>query len=146
VLVIYFCVGLLKWNYIINPGIVKGNFFLYRYQPFVQKNYNTKISDTFSYFLKSPKWLSAIIYGNVFLLLNLIVIYLVYQKKEYTRFTFWLFFWVSVTSIALLLLSLMMGVYTQVYTVVAQIKELQQSPFTLALLLVGFKLHSDQRK
>ena len=140
VCVLYFILGILKWNYILNPGITNGPFLLYRYSTDAQLNYNQTYSDSVRYFLMTPKWISTLIYGNAFLLGNLIIIYLVYRERIYIRFTFWLFFWISTLSFLALFIGLLTNSFVTVYTVVARIKELQQSPFTLILMLASFKL------
>src|SRR6478735_1599124 len=91
VAVLYLCLGILKWNYILNFGLVEGDFFLYRYGKEAQLNYNSTFSDPIRYFLLTPKWVSAVVFGNLFLALNLVIVYLVYEQKQYIRFTFWLF-------------------------------------------------------
>ena len=139
---IYLALGILKWNYIFNPGIAEGPFLLYRYSKEAQLNYNYTYSDSLRYFLFTPKWISTLIYGNLFLLLNLYVIYVVQRKKIYLMFTFWLFFWVSLLSIVSLLFGYLFNYFNEVYILVARIKELQQSPFTLILLLSAFKINS----
>lgn len=136
----YFILGILKWNYILNPGIEEGPFLLYRYSKAAQLNFNNSYSDSLRYFLLTPKWISTLIYGNLFLFLNLITIYVAYRKSIYIKFTFWLFFWVSTISFAALLLGYVSNNFEAIYIVVARIKELQQSPFTLILLLAAFKL------
>ncbi len=141
--ILYFWLGIIKWNYILNPGIAKGSFLLPRYSPESQRNYNSAYSDGVRYFLLTPKWISTLIFGNLFLFLNLCVIYLVYERKIYLRFTFWLFFWVSFLSMVMLAIGLLTKTYVWIYPIVARIKELQQSPFTLFFLLVAFKLHKE---
>lgn len=141
---LYLLVGILKWKYILNPGIAKGSFLLDRYSSLAQQNYNQDYSDSFRYFLFTPKWISTLLFGNLFLAMNLIVIYLVYQNQMYIRFTFWLFFWVSVLSVGVLALGFLSNTYLVVYPIVSRIKELQQSPFTLLLLLGAFTLHVRQ--
>ena len=136
----YFILGIVKWNYILNPGITEGPILLYRYSIDAQLNYNTSYSDGIRYFLLTPKWISTLIYGNLFLFLNLIIIYVAYRKNIYLRFTFWLFFWVSTISFAALFLGFITNSFDRTYIIVARIKELQQSPFTLILMLAAFKL------
>lgn len=137
----YFALGILKWKYIFNFGLMEGEFLLNRYGSAAQQNYNSHFSDPVRYFLLTPKWVSAIVFGNLFLALNLVIIHLVYQKKEYIQFTFWLFFWVSVVSFTVLGIGFLTQTFSIVYPMVARIKELQQSPFTLLFLLVAFKLY-----
>lgn len=137
---LYLILGIVKWNYILNFGLVKGGLFLGRYSKEAQLNYNSSFSDPIRYFLLTPKWFSTLVFGNLFLMLNLAIIYLVYEKKEYIKFTFWLFFWVSVSSFTVLGLGFLTHTYSIVYPVVARIKELQQSPFTLFFLLLAFRL------
>jgi hypothetical protein len=144
VLIIYFAVGILKWNYIINPWLVDGDFLIYRYSKISQTQFNQNYSDAFRYFLFTPKWISTILFGNLFLGLNLIIIYLVHQNKIYIKFAFWLFFWVSFISMLSLGIGLFTNTYDYFYPIVSRIKELQQSPFTLILLLGGFKLYKVQ--
>ena len=141
VLVVYFFFGLLRWNYILNPWIFEGDFLLYRYSPESQQNFNQHFSDPIRYFLFTPKWISTLIYGNIFLFLNILVIYLVHDNRAYVNFTFWLFFLVSVLSVLALAVGFLSNTYHYVYPVVADVKELQQSPFTLILLLGAFKLN-----
>jgi hypothetical protein len=141
VLLVYFFFGLLRWNYILNPGILEGDFLLNRYSPESQQSFNQHFSDPIRYFLFTPKWISTLIYGNIFLFLNILVIYLVHHKRAYISFTFWLFFWVSVTSVLALIVGFLSNTYDYVYPVVVDVKELQQSPFTLILLLGAFKLN-----
>jgi hypothetical protein len=142
--VVYFWIGVLKWNYLLNPWIAEGGFLLPRYSTEAQQNYNSSYTDGIRYFLLTPKWISTLLYGNIFLGLNLLVIYLVYEKQIYIKFTFWLFFWVSFLSVAALALGLFTQSYGSIYPIVSRIKELQQSPFTLFLLLAAFKLHKDE--
>lgn len=141
IFILYFIIGVLKWNYIINPGIVKGDWLLYRYTREIQANYNVHYNDPIRHFLITPKWISTLIYGNAFLLLNLVIIYLTYYRKEYLSFTFWLFSIVSILSVVILALGVFLGIYDIVYPIISRIKELQQSPFTLILLLGAFRLH-----
>jgi hypothetical protein len=140
-LIVYFFFGILRWNYIINPWIFDGDFLLYRYSAVSQQNFNQNFSDPIRYFLFTPKWLSTLIYGNVFLALNIVIIYLVHQKRVYVNFTFWLFFWVSVISVSSLAFGFLTKTYSYIYPIVSEVKELQQSPFTLMLLLGAFKLN-----
>jgi hypothetical protein len=144
VLCIYLVFGILKWNYIINPWLFDGDFLLYRYSQASQASFNKNFTDPFRYFLFTPKWASTLIYGNVFLGLNLAIIYLVHNNKMYIKFTFWLFFWVSGLSVASLAIGFATHTFEAIYIVVSRIKELQQSPFTLILLLGAFKLHKEQ--
>jgi len=144
-LIVYFCFGILKWNYIINPWLVDGDFFIYRYSTISQAQFNKNFSDPIRYFLFTPKWISTILFGNIFLGLNLVIIYLIHQNKMYIRFAFWLFFWVSLISVLSLGIGLSTNTYNYIYPIVSRIKELQQSPFTLILLLGAFKLHKDNK-
>jgi hypothetical protein len=143
-LVVYFGFGILKWNYIINPWLVEGDFFIYRYSTSSQAQFNKNFSDPIRYFLFTPKWISTILFGNIFLGLNLVIIYLIYQNKMYIKFAFWLFFWVSLISVISLGIGLSTNTYAYFYPIVSRIKELQQSPFTLILLLGAFKLYKEQ--
>ena len=136
----YLVLGIFKWNYIFNPGLVNGPFLIYRYSKEATANYDSSYSDSIKYFLFTPKWTSTLIYGNLFLFLNLAIIYLVYNCKMYLRFTFWLFFWVSFLSFIALTIGYLTGCFSQVYTIISRIKELQQSPFTLILLLAAFRV------
>ena len=145
-LVIYFGFGILKWNYIINPWLADGDFFIYRYSTISQSQYNKNFSDPIRYFLFTPKWISTILFGNIFLGLNLVIIYLIHQNRMYIRFAFWLFFWVSFISVLALGIGLFTNTYNYIYPIVSRIKELQQSPFTLILLLGAFKLYNNQLK
>lgn len=138
--VLYLVLGIIKWNYILNLGLVEGGLFLHRYSIEAQLNYNSTFSDPIRYFLFTPKWVSTLVFGNLFLLLNLAIIYLVYGKREHINFTFWLFFWVSLTSFVVLGIGFLTDTFPIVYPIVARIKELQQSPFTLFFLLVAFRL------
>lgn len=138
--VLYLTLGIIKWNYIFNFGLVEGGLFLGRYSKEAQLNYNSTFSDPVRYFLFTPKWISTIVFGNLFLLLNLAIIFLVYQKRQYIKFTFWLFFWVSVASFVVLAVGFLTNTFTVLYPIVARMKELQQSPFTLFFLLVAFRL------
>ena len=142
-LVAYFGFGVLKWNYIINPWLVDGDFFIYRYNTTSQAQFNKNFTDPVRYFLFTPKWASTILFGNIFLGLNLVIIHLIHQNKMYIRFAFWLFFWVSFISASSLGIGLFTNTYDYIYPIVSRIKELQQSPFTLILLLGAFKLHKD---
>ena len=143
-LVVYLGFGILKWNYIINPWLVDGNLFIYRYSASSQAQFNKNFSDPIRYFLFTPKWISTILFGNIFLGLNLAIIYIVHQNKIYIMFAFWLFFWVSFISVLSLGIGLFTDSYDYIYPIVSRIKELQQSPFTLILLLGAFKLYKDQ--
>ena len=136
----YFAVGILKWNYILNPWLTEGPFLLNRYSVEPVKNYNDSYTDSLRYFLFTPKWISTLIFGNLFLFLNLSVIYIIYKEKVLIKFTFWAFFWVSFISFIALFLGYCFDVFQSVYVIVSRIKELQQSPFTLILLLSAFKL------
>ena len=136
----YFVVGVLKWNYILNPWLTDGPFLLNRYSMESVKNYNNSYTDSLRYFLFTPKWISTLIFGNLFLLLNLAVIYIIYKEKVFIKFTFWAFFWVSFISFIALFLGYSLNIFQTVYIIVSRIKELQQSPFTLILLLSAFKL------
>lgn len=146
ILLVYFAVGIVKWNYIINPFIADGDFFLSRYSKESQANFNQHYSDPIRYFLLTPKWISTLLFGNLFLMMNLCIIHLIYNNKSYIRFTFWLFFWVSLISLFALVIGLFTNTYLYIYPIVSRIKELQQSPFTLILLLGAFKLQANSKE
>lgn len=140
VLGLYLLTGLVKWSYVINPGIIDGSFLINRSN--IKLLMENKVSDIkfVDYILLNPKWISIIIFGNIFLCLNISIIYLIYKDLNYIRFTFWFFFWISLASFLMLGFGYFTNTFQYISPIVARIKELQQSPFSLILLIAVFEI------
>lgn len=134
-LILYLIIGIIKWKYVLNLGFIDGDFLIYRSELTDLLKYKTTNTDFIKYVILNPKWVSIVIFGNIFLLLNMGLIFLIYSDKLYVRLTFWLFFYFSTLSFIVLLVAYLSKSFNYVAPVVARIKELQQSPFALIILI-----------
>lgn len=143
-LVLYLAVGMVKWRYVINLGQVEGGLLVPRSElKDILKTQSTE-NHFFIQVILNPKWFSIFFFGNVFLALNLAIIYVLYQKFDYIKFIFGFFFIFSISSFLILGISYLVGSYTLVAPIVARIKELQQSPFALIILIAIIELYQKE--
>ncbi|MBY0426623.1 MAG: hypothetical protein K2Q22_13360 [Cytophagales bacterium] len=140
-LVLYTFFGILKWRYLLNFWVFKGGFLLSRTEVADQLKYDPSTVDKVNYFLLNPKWLSIIIFSNIFLLLDMGLVYLIYNKSAYVKFTFWLYIAYSWVSLFILAGGFLTNTYQDIAPIVARLKEMQQSPLMLVFLLGAFKIY-----
>lgn len=145
-LALYTFFGILKWRYLLNFWVFKGGFLLSRTEMADQLKYDPETIDKVNYFLLNPKWLSIIIFSNIFLLLDMGLVYLIYNKKSYVNFTFWLYVAYSWISFFILVFGFLTNTYEEVAPIVARLKEMQQSPLMLIFLLGAFKIYESPLK
>lgn len=140
-LAVYLMVGIIKWRYVINLGQVDGDWLIPRSE--LRDLLETKSTEKkfFIQLILNPKWVSIFLFGNIFLGLNLAIIYILYTNGLYIKYIFSFFFIFSISSFIVLGISYLTETYSLVAPIVARIKELQQSPFALILLIAAIELY-----
>lgn len=131
---LYIILGLVKWRYAFNFGIVPGGFLILRAKMALLMNNHPGYYGNNVFFMH-PKWISVLVYGNLYLVLTMAIIFLIYRNVAFVKLTFWFFFWFSFLSILALLIGYLTQTFKYVAPIVARIKEIQQSPFTLIILI-----------
>ncbi len=87
---------------------------------------------------RSPKWISALVYSAIYLLLGATLIHVYFGNRKYTLYTVWIYLGVIVFSMLLVGGSLLAGAFEFGYLAGQPLKNLVQSPLLAMVLFVWF--------
>lgn len=135
--------GYLRWTYLI---AWEQGFKLIPRSRYNKIPYPTDWHTLHTSIISDPRWLSMILYSVLPFLLSLVVIHLLFYKKEYIRHTIIIYAVAWSMFILFSLLSMILPLHEATIDVAQNIKHLLQTPFFILLLVSGFKLNEILQK
>ncbi|HSZ73100.1 MAG TPA: hypothetical protein VK750_10535 [Cytophagaceae bacterium] len=135
--IITFCLGLIRYDYVINvidpslPFLLSRNTAELATYPLDFKTFTSSL-------FHDPRWLSALIYMIYPAIATSIAVYLIFQKRKYVQLTL-LFYSFGILMLGLFIFcSLLFHQYTNGYAVAQYFKKIYQEPYASLLLLGSF--------
>ncbi len=133
----------------VSVGFLKGNVinFTFNGQGFILPQTPTFASDTpadvniIQYFFTNPKWFSSLFFLVVFMLLTGGIIFLIFLKASYFKFTCLIYIALTLFSFIILEICNISGISKTGYTIAQNFKELLLSPFIGMFLIPAFTIH-----
>ena len=144
----YTGVGLLAVAMMV-AGFFKGNVInlTFNGQPWLLPQTPTYATDTpadanlVQHFFINPKWFSSLAFLVLFMLLSAGLIYLIFEKRSYFRFTCLVYIILTIFSFLIIEAGNLTGFSRTGYAVAQNFKELLLSPFVVMLLIPVYMLH-----
>ncbi|MCG8476246.1 MAG: hypothetical protein MI784_12335 [Cytophagales bacterium] len=136
-------VGYYRERFIFN--FLGGDFLISRGMP-NYASYPMNLEGILKGFSEDPRWLSTVSQLIVLPLGAMGLVYSFFGRKDFVRFTMWLYVGIVVFCSFFVLLSIGLGQYTYGYSLAQQVKDLVQLPFVPVFLLPAFRLYELMEK